>query len=127
MSLRQQAERDLSFILEDANRGFGWPVTVSDPSGVSASLVGFSNDIAQVIDPDTGQAVSGRAASITLRVSTLQAAGLGLPVGIADSTSKPWVVRFDSIYGEAHTFKVTQGDPDRSLGVVSCMLEAYRP
>ena len=126
MGLRAIAENDLKLILEDAQYGFGWPITVTNPLEVVAELVGFSDDIAQIIDPDTGQAVSGRLASVVLRLSTLEQVGIGIPQGIADLGSKPWIVRFDDINGNAFTFKVSQSNPDRALGVVVCLLELYR-
>lgn len=125
MSLRQLAETDLGLILEDGSTGFGWSITVTDPAGTSRTLTGFSDDIAQIIDPDTGQAVSGRLASVALRTSSLIAAGLTLPRGIADSGSKPWVIEFDDINGSAYKFKVSQSNPDRALGLVTCLLELY--
>lgn len=125
MGLRELAEKDLGAILEDSVTGFGWPITVTDPAGIVGTLTGFSDDIAQVIDPDTGQAVSGRLASVALRVSSLTFAGLGLPRGIADTGSKPWVIQFDDINGNAYTFKVSQSNPDRALGLVVCLLELY--
>lgn len=125
MSLRVQAEADLSFMLEDGATGFGWPITVTDPAGTVGNLTGFATDIAQAIDPDTGVAVSGRIASVALRISSLTAEGLGLPVGIADASSKPWVVQFDDINGNSYTFKVIESNPDRALGLVTCMLEKY--
>lgn len=125
MGLREMAELDLAFILEDVVYGFGYSITVTDPAGASAGLKGFSNDIAQLIDPDTGQAISGRLASAVLRISSLTAAGLGLPEGISDATSKPWVVQFDDINGNPFTFKVSKSNPDRGLGIVSLILEVY--
>ena len=125
MSLRQLAETDLGLILEDSSTGFGWSITVTDPAGTSRTLTGFSDDIAQIIDPDTGQAVSGRLASVALRISSLTAAGLTLPRGIADSGSKPWVIEFDDINGNPYKFKVSQSNPDRALGLVTCLLELY--
>lgn len=125
MSLRQLAETDLGVILEDSATGFGWPISVTDPDGNVGSLTGFSDDIAQVIDPDTGQAVSGRLASVALRISSLALAGLTLPRGIADTGSKPWVVEFDDINGNAYKFKVAQSNPDRALGLVTLLLELY--
>lgn len=127
MSLRQLAESDLGLILEDGVTGFGWPITITDPAGNSGTgpLTGFSDDIAQIIDPDTGQAVSGRLASVALRISSLTAAGLTLPRGIADAGSKPWVIQFDDINGNAFNFKVAQSNPDRALGLVTCLLELY--
>lgn len=125
MGLRQTAEKDLGAIIEDSVRGFGFPIEVIDPAGNKANLTGFSNDISLVIDPDTGQAVSGRAVTIALRMSSITAAGLTLPQGIANEASAPWLVTFDDIGGVSHTFKVSQSNPDRALGVVTCFLELY--
>jgi len=127
MGLRQQAEADLAFILEDDTTGGGWPITVTDPDGTSGSLTGISGDISQVIDPDTGTAVSGRLATASLRIASLTAAGLNIPRGIADRSRKPWIVVFDDINGNPYTFKVSESNPDRTLGLVTVILEAYTP
>lgn len=127
MGLRTIAETDLGKILEDSTYGFGWSLTVTDPAGTAVPLTGFSNDISQVIDPDTGQPVSGRLASVAIRIGLLTDAGLGLPVGIADSSSKPWLVQFNDINGNAYTFKVMNSNPDRALGLVTCILGLYTP
>jgi hypothetical protein len=127
VSLRLIAESDLAAILEDSVHGFGWAITLTDPAGASKALTGFSDDIAQLIDPDTGQAVSGRLASAALRISSIYAApAMALPRGIADSASKPWLVAFDDINGLPYTFKVAQSNPDRALGIVTLLLEAYK-
>lgn len=124
MSLRELAEQDLATTLEDV-AGFGWPVTVTNPAGDSAALIGQSTDVAQIIDPDTGQAVSGRMASVALRASSLDAAALGRPVGVADAGVKPWIVEFDDINGASYKFKVAKTNPDRALGILVCILEPY--
>ena len=126
MGLRELAEQDLGAILEDSAYGFGWSITLTDPAGLTdPNLTGFSDDISQVIDPDTGQLVSGRLASVTLRISSLLTAGFTSPRGVADQSSKPWVVTFNDINGTSHTFKVRQADPDRALGLIVCILEGY--
>jgi len=126
VGLRELAEQDLGAILEDSAYGFGWSITLTDPAGLTDSnLIGFSDDISQVIDPDTGQLVSGRLASVALRISSLLTAGFTLPRGVADQSSKPWVVTFNDINGTSHTFKVRQADPDRALGLIVCILEGY--
>lgn len=125
--LREAAEADLELILEDGTIGFGWPITVTDPAGTTADLIGFSNDVEDLIDPDTGQPVTGRIASVALRISSLTAAGLGLPENISDSSSKPWLMAFDDINGNAFVFKVHKSNPDRTLGIVTCTLEIYEP
>lgn len=126
MGLRAIAEIDLGKVLEDDTTGFGYPITVTDPAGTSVALKGFSNDIGQVIDPDTGQPVSGRAASVAIRIGLLTGAGLGIPSGVVNTVGKPWVIVFDDINGNSFTFKVSESIPDRSIGVVVCMLELYK-
>ncbi len=125
MGLRDRAEQDLAVILEDDVGGFGWPITITSPKGDVGDLIGSSNDIAQVIDPDTGVAVSGRSASIALRISSLLAQGLEIPRGIADGQSKAWIVDFKDINGQSYKFKVAKSNPDRGLGIVTCILEPY--
>lgn len=126
MSLREEAEKDLGLIVEDDQTGFGWPIEVIDPEGKKVSgLTGLSDDISQLIDPETGAAVSGRLASVAIRIAALTTAGLGLPRAIADENSKPWRVNFDDINGSPHTFKVAQSNPDRAIGLVVCILELY--
>lgn len=126
MSLRQLAEADLSFTLEDSVNGFGWPVTLTDPNGGSFNLTGQSHDIGQIIDPDTGTAISGREAAFVLRVSSIIGAGADIPFGEANGKVKPWLVTFNDIGGEAYTFKVESSDRDRVLGTVSLMLGAWK-
>jgi len=124
--LREQAEADLAFILEDDVSGFGWPITIIDPAGKSVNLIGFSNDISQLIDPDTGQAVSGRLATVALRIKSLNDNNLSLPQGITDLNKNPWIVKFQDVNLRDYTFRVRSHDPDRALGIVVCILELYK-
>lgn len=126
MGLRIQAAADARVFLEDSAAGFGWPIMITDPSGTSAELTGFANDVGRTIDPQTGIAVTGRAASVALSIAALTAAGLALPKNVADGSSKPWVVQFEDVNGNEHTFKVSEAMPDRALGIVTCLLEAYK-
>ena len=125
MSLREQISADIKSILEDTDTGFGWDITVTDPDGTTGDLKGYSNDIAQMIDPDTGLAVSGRTASVAIHFTSLSDEGLGLPVAIADETKKPWIVEFEDVFGKSYTFKVSESNPDRASGGVVCILEIY--
>lgn len=126
MGLREQAEIDVGLILEDGAYGFGWDITVIDPSSKSAPLKGFSNDIAQIIDPETGQAIGGRFASVAIRIGNLAAKGLGIPKGVTNNRQKPWLVKVADINGNNYTFKVLQSNPDRTIGIVTCALELYQ-
>lgn len=128
MGLRDTAEADLAFIMEDDTHGFGYPIILIAPDGTEyPDLVGFSNDIAEMIDPDTGVAVSGRQASIALRQSTMIARGISpIPNAAKDYTKLPWRVRFDSINGVTETFKMVETFPDNALGVVTYLLEGWK-
>jgi len=126
MGLRQIAEQDLSAILSDSF-GFSWNIRLTDPLGVSKIVTGFSNDIAQVIDPDTGLFITGRSASVAFNMALLKSSGFySLPVSVADTSKKPWIVDFDDINGSAHKFKVIESQPDRTLGMIVCLLSIYR-
>lgn len=126
MGLRAQAAVDLRSILEDT-LGFGWPITVTDPSGNARNLVGSSTDVSQSFDVGTGTAVTSRTAHVTISLASLAAAGLGIPKAIDDGAGKPWRVRFNDTAGASYEFKVSEAWPDRTLGCVLCSLEAYKP
>lgn len=126
MGLRELAEADLGRIIEDRDGGFGWDITLTDPAGVSYPLVGTATDIARAIDTETGQAVTGRFASVSIRISSLLRAGASsLPRGVADRAGKPWLVAFSDINGTPDVYKVQSSAPDRALGVLSLTLEVY--
>ena len=130
MNLRLQAELDLATTLEDNTSGFGWPIVVTDPTGLTNPdpIYGMSNDIGLLIDPDTGTAISGRFASATLRISTLTAAGFtSLPQAVSSEDSKPWLMSFADVKGNNYVFKVKSSMPDRGLGIISVTLEKYVP
>lgn len=126
MNLRLLAERDLGVILEDSAGGFGWNIVLTAPGGGRHLFTGFSDDIAQAIDPETGQIVSSREASVALRMSSLRLAGLELPRAISDTGSRPWTVEFTDILGDAHRFKIIRSHPDRALGLITLILEVYK-
>lgn len=125
MGLRQEIRQHAHLILQDETHGFAWSLVVTNPDGVSVRLSGFSTDIADLIDPETGQGVSGRQAEVTLHMDALSSVGLGHPAHVADGTGKPWTIAFDDIEGKPHTFKVMRSAPDRTTGLILCYLEAY--
>ena len=125
MNIRAMAKADNKAILNDGASGFGWPIILTSPEEVSVPLTGFSNDIAQIIDPDTGTAVSGRLISAVLHTQDILDAGLVIPRGISDGAKKPWLVAFADINGVEATYKVRNSNPDRALGEVSLILEVY--
>lgn len=126
MSLRLQLEKDLGHILEDKTSGFGWDIVLIDPENNNYNFVGFSNDISQVIDPETGMVLSGRTVSVALKISSILESGMKMPKGVEDSSSKPWLVQFKDINGSDYMFKVSKSNPDRAIGILTCLLESYQ-
>ena len=125
MGLREKARADLNKIVRNRSTGFGWDMLLTNPAGVQEAFVGFNADIGQVIDPETGMYMSGRLGSIAVTIAELNEKGFDLPRAIADEMSKPWIVDLDDLEGESYTFKVSRSMPDRSAGLVVCILEAY--
>lgn len=123
MGLRTQAALDAKAIVEDGASGFGWPLALTSPLGVTSELVGLATDVGQVIDPDTGQAVTGRRASIAVARSSLAE----LPEAVADSSRKPWVATFADAGGIVTSWKVIEVLPDSAIGLVVMILELYAP
>lgn len=126
MNIRELAEHDLAMTLEDSVNGFGWDIIITDPDGKTDTLQGQAGDIGFQIDPDTGQAVSGRQAHCALRISTLEAAGFDIPVKISDKTKNVWKFEINDINGNPFTYTVAEIPPDRTLGIVNILLEFYK-
>ena len=125
MGLRALAKADNKAILNNDVSGFGWPLEIKSPEGLTASLTGFSDDIALVIDPDTGTAVTGRLISAVLHVQDILDAGLTIPEGISAGNRKPWLVEFDDSVGGHYVCKVRNSHPDRAIGQVVLILELF--
>ena len=96
-------------------------IVVTSPEGRVETFVGIMNDIAQTIDPDTGHIISGRVISSSLRIDDFLRIGLKLPAGVVDQRQRPWLVSFKN-----ETYKVRQADQDRTLGLITLLLEVYR-
>lgn len=120
MGLREQAKLDARAILED-DSGFAWPVTLTSPLGVVTSLKGFTTDVGQSIDPETGQAVAGRRASVVVPRAALPM----LPEAVAEKSRKPWIATFADSQGVIGRWKVIEVLPDAAIGLVSMILEIY--
>lgn len=125
MGLLDVARADLVSIASDTVGGFAVPITLTAPDGQTLTVPGLAADIGQTVDPDTDQVVLGRRITVALPMAQLPAS-FGEPRGIADAASKPWLVRFADVDSVMRTFKVSQVAPDNTLGMLVCVLEAYR-
>lgn len=126
MTLYADAAATVAEILTDTAHGFAVPVTLTAPDGSTAEVSGIPADIGQTIDPETGVAVIGRRAHVTLSLAEIAEAGLGQPRGVQDEGSGVWAVAFQLPSSPTpQRFKVTSTMPDR-LGALICMLEIIR-
>lgn len=125
MSLRDIAAQDSDFILSDVD-GNTVEIRVTDPEGNSGVFRGWTTDVSTSIDPETGLSISGRNVSAALSMKALQDKGMDFPRNQPSQLKKPWLLEFADVNGISHIFKVTKGEPDRTLNRVDCKLELYR-
>lgn len=124
MGLLSDAAADVKAILEDTD-GFGLTVTVTSPAGTAAQITGIPSDIGQTIDPETGQAVTGRQVHISLPVATLRSSFGELPRGVLDRSEDPWRVTVQlPLMAQPATYAVSTTMPDE-VGCLVCFLEIY--
>ena len=123
MGLREIAAADARRILEDVEYGFGWAAELTAPDGTVASITGYSTDINLLIDPDTGQQVSGRSAEMS--VSLLSLSAIGVPRGVTRRAETPWLLRMTDTLGNEQVFKVAESHPDNNSAVIVLRLEAW--
>ena len=53
----------------------------------------------------------------------MTAAGLGIPSPQPDQNLNPWSVEFPDAVGLVRKFTVSKSEPDRTLGIVTVILE----
>ncbi len=127
MSLVDQAALDLETTLTSPV-DFGVLFTLTDPAGFSGTeqLSGATGDIGLLIDPDTGQGVSGRQAYLVVSRAALVSAGFAdIPQGIEDEDALPWIVEFQGIGFVGQKYKVKTSMPDRKLPMIAMALEFW--
>lgn len=125
MNLRHLAARDLARIQGDADNGFGWPIEITSPDGVTLPTVGFTGDIGRIFDPGTGQPIAGRHVSVSIPEARFLEVGLQIPAQVSARGAPKWVFRFDDINGTPGVFTVRSAMRDRSAGNVVLVLEVY--
>lgn len=124
MSLRQRAQRDIARITTNKSH-FGWPVVISY-KGKEYQADCFSNNIGQTFDSDTGTVVSGQTATASISVIELQNKNIPEPVAVYNENRDPYLVSFNDGLGRDFLFKVVDTYPDRTLGLIVCILERFK-
>jgi hypothetical protein len=127
MNFLEIAQQDKAFTLKDSEFGFGTEITLKDPNLFTAVVTGRTNDISFAIDPNTGEAVSGRTVEITIDMQELEEKGFSsFPTAQSDKTKKPWIVEWTDTLGKSYSFTIQEANPDRTLGNVHCTLNFYK-
>ena len=122
MNLRELAESDLEHILEDDIRGGAESVTLISPANGEGCFKGFDFNVGEIYDPQTDTMIVGQLRQFSFRQSTLCAANLAIPEGVADETKKPWLVRHEKTQ---ITSKIKSVLVDDSLGITTVHLEPW--
>lgn len=125
-NLRELAAADHRLIVEDVAGGFGRELTFVDPNFNKAVINGFWNDIGQAMDPMTGSMIAATVAFVRVTFGALRAAGLGVPVGVAETDKSPWLVEYADMGGRKHLCKISEVRKDRSLDAVDCYLVSFK-
>lgn len=124
MGIRETAHEDMLEILHDTEDG-GEEITITSPAEVAYSIMARTSDIHLSIDPGTGETVTGRQCFVAVAISDLIARGFEDIRGVAESDSKPWLVDAVDVDGRPGRFKVTEVNPDRTIGLAVLALELY--
>lgn len=125
MNIRDLAALDHAAIVTDVAGGFAIPILVTNPEGVELAMAGFTTDVGEVVDPQSGMLIDGRRVSVQILTAPLIAAGMGEPRAVSDGSRKPWLVRFANVHGEQRTYKIFEVKPEDVLGSHKCLLEAW--
>lgn len=122
MSILAMAEKDLATTLE-STRDFGKVIHLTDPYGTTAEVTGQFGDIHALITLEEEIPVNVNLPHITLRLSTLREKGFCEPMPTENTNQNPWRITVDDITGDCRMFKLKMSKPDRTLGVVTAIIE----
>lgn len=125
MSLIDRVQRDAQRIMNSEKFGFSTPLVLTEPDGTTHDLKGIVSVIHNLIDPDTGQPVSGFLATVSLNALDLQDGGIALPEGEMDSDLRPWTVETTVVGGATLLTKVVRVAPDETNGNILIDLGNY--
>jgi len=125
MSLLDRVQKDAQRIMNSQRCGFGSPIILTDPDSVAYNLTGIVSVIHNLIDPDTGQPVSGFLATVSLNALDLQDKGIELPYGEMSMDRRPWTVETTVVGGATLLTKVVRVAPDETNGNILIDLGNY--
>jgi len=118
-SLALQAKDDFRSIV-NSKLGAAIEIIITSPNKAVHSFFSRNANISQSIDPSTNQTIIGSQNVIAVSIDDLKDVGFETIRGVSDNTIKPWIV---SIESDDKSYKVTEANPDLSLGSMVLWLE----
>lgn len=125
MSLLQRIQKDSQRIMNSTRFGVSIDIVLLDPAQVEYPLKSIVTVIHNLIDPDTGQPVSGYLATASINRLDLNELGITLPEGVSNELERPWTIRYTNIDNVVITNKITRSAPDEANGNILCDLGSY--
>ena len=125
MGLLDRLRKDSQRIMNSDRFGFSTAITLTTPAGIQYPFKSIIAVIHNLIDPDTGQPVSGFLATASINVLDLQASLLELPEGEMSESLRPWTITETNINGVVVTYKIVSTAPDEANGNILCDLVTY--
>ena len=112
MSLRQIAEEDLAYTLENKDSGFACDIILTNLANQSQTVQGLYYRTSVDIDPDTGMRIKSKKSTASVRNSAIT-------IG---TIHKNWKVVVEDINGEVFSGIVSEVWPDKTLGFTTIYL-----
>ena len=127
MGLNEIAADDFANFTSNTDE-FGHEFVITAPDGtVIEGIKGYSTDISALIDPETGQMVAGRTASVSIAMRFFRNAGFGsIPTMEPKKNKKPWIFEWLAPNTSVYTFSVRDAIPDRKLDQTLFMLQSFK-
>ena len=112
MNLKELAEKDLQYTLENKDNGFAVDIILTNLSSQSQTVQGQYNRVSVDIDPETGMKIKSKKSIVSIRNSNLT---IGTP-------TKNWKVSVLDINGQSFEGIVSEVLPDDTLGFTTLYL-----
>jgi VCBS repeat-containing protein len=126
MSLIKRVQKDAQAIINSDRFGFSYALTLTDQASIEHKLKGIMSIIHNLVDPDTGQPVSGFLATVSINAADLFAKNIKIPVGEMSSAARPWLVSYIDQFLRVIEMKLVRSAPDLTNGNIICDLEHYQ-